>query len=590
MKSNPHASVGFHREEIVMFPKIKKRVAPASFGYQPRSPSGCLVRGRMATALIAMIFLAVVAAPSHAQIAYQSAGDGFWNHPSTWNPNGIPGALDTATIQGGHTVTLCFGQDTWASVMVAGLVINEGGVLAGGIIAQHVRGFPMVVFAGNLTNDGAILGSPAWHSSGGHIFLSGGQLINRGAITAGDGHAVAPPPLPGGIIIIDYADVQNFGDIDAGLRGGVVDVFGGTILNGDQENIGRIRGGFGGLEPGIGLHCGGWAQVIGDAVSIGPGSEIRGGGGDATPNSYGGIAMVMSGEVAHQGLIRGGDGCGPGPAWLFAADKDVRGAVIAGDWTCMPWTDVGVVIDPPEGEITDGAEVAADDVALAAGNLLTVGPLDTAAAISAVDDMIITIAPGGTLDMSNLTPGTYWLSAGDSVTIRSDNITLPPGGGLADIISASTITTEPGTRFEKLLQTPSMGFHLAAGQTYDLPVTVVNVGNMSETVQWHISGLAGWWYGGPINRSRTLAPMESMEESIRIAIPEDAEPGGTSTLSLSASTGTRSVNTESEIQVTVWGRRSVPTVAKRHALVLAALLSAAGMLLIYRRSRAKVRT
>jgi len=589
--SDPYLAAGFYMEGVVMLHRIKKRVASVSFEQQTRLRSKCLGYGGVATALIAMVFLVVVADPAYGQIAYQSAGDGWWNNPSTWNPNGIPGPLDTATIQGGHTVTLLFGGNP-ASVWVADLVINENGVLTGGIDATVARGFPIVVFADNLINDGAIVGTPGWHSSGGHIFLSGnGQLINRGGICAGDEHSPDSSPLGGGIVIIDYNEVRNFGDIDAGLRGGVVDVFGGTILNGDLTNVGRIRGADGGLVPGVGLYSGGWASVIGgESVTIGPESEIRAGDGDDTPNSYGGLAFVMSGNIqVHQGLIRGGDGCSPGPAILLGGDKDVRGVVRAGDWTCAPFSVVEAVIDPPEGEISGAAEVSADDVALAAGNLLTIGPLDAAGAISAVGHMIITIAPGGTLDMSNLTPGTYWLSAGDSVTIRSDNITLPPGGGLADIISAPTITTEVGNCFERLVQSPSMGFHLAAGQTYDLPVTVINAGNMSQTVQWHISGLGGWWYGGPIDRSQTLGPMESMKERIHIVIPGDAEPGSTAMLSLSASTGTRSANIQSEIQVTVWGNQSVSTVGERGVIALAMLLLAVGALLASRRIRARAK-
>ncbi len=38
--------------------------------------------------------------------SYSSAGNGNWNTPTTWTPNGVPGTSDTVTVASGHTITV----------------------------------------------------------------------------------------------------------------------------------------------------------------------------------------------------------------------------------------------------------------------------------------------------------------------------------------------------------------------------------------------------------------------------------------------------------------------------------------------------
>src|ERR1043166_3426872 len=64
------------------------------------------------------LFLAAVA-PLHAA-TYSSTQTGNWSSASTWGGAGVPGAGDSATVNGGHVVTL----DT--SVTVATLTLSGG--------------------------------------------------------------------------------------------------------------------------------------------------------------------------------------------------------------------------------------------------------------------------------------------------------------------------------------------------------------------------------------------------------------------------------------------------------------------------------
>src|ERR1043165_9583150 len=71
---------------------------------------------------VCLLFLVATAAPL-AAATFTSSQSGNWSSASTWGGAGVPGSGDTATVVGGHTVTL--------DVAVTVNTLTLGGTLTG---------------------------------------------------------------------------------------------------------------------------------------------------------------------------------------------------------------------------------------------------------------------------------------------------------------------------------------------------------------------------------------------------------------------------------------------------------------------------
>ena len=144
-----------------------------------------------------IILILIIAAAGFAQVKYTwNGGTGSWQTASNWNPNGVPGAADTAVVNSG-TVT------TDQAVTVAGIFQN-GGIINGtnniSITAKFIwvsgtqggTGTTTIASTGTgifttqngktlsrtLANDGLL----EVQSSGAVSFSTGAQVINNGTI------------------------------------------------------------------------------------------------------------------------------------------------------------------------------------------------------------------------------------------------------------------------------------------------------------------------------------------------------------------------------------------------------------------------
>src|SRR5712671_1994704 len=70
--------------------------------------------------LLLLIGAVALTCDSIAQTTYTATNNAGWNTASTWDPNGIPGAADTAIIPAGKTVTYGGTPATVGAIQIAG--------------------------------------------------------------------------------------------------------------------------------------------------------------------------------------------------------------------------------------------------------------------------------------------------------------------------------------------------------------------------------------------------------------------------------------------------------------------------------------
>src|SRR5258708_39872589 len=63
------------------------------------------MKGKIRLLLLLLIGAVALTCDSNAQTTYTATNSAGWNTASTWDPNGIPGAADTAIIPAGRDVT-----------------------------------------------------------------------------------------------------------------------------------------------------------------------------------------------------------------------------------------------------------------------------------------------------------------------------------------------------------------------------------------------------------------------------------------------------------------------------------------------------
>jgi len=464
-------------------------------------------------------------------VDYNSVSDGAWADENTWMPVGVPNDVvqDTATVH--HTVSVGMGDTE-----VRRITIMPGAVLRD---AETLRGMLTEITCVELTNDGVIMKGPGdqW---GGVLHITASTLTNNGAIVGGGGTEA------GGWLRIEGGDIDNNGDITGGdgfKMGGLVDLNG----SGTMTNTGRIAGGSAHQSMG-GRASVNFTTVINDAGGVIEGGRnypiyaemgFQGG--------YGGDVFVMGGTIEHRAgaLITGGESHIGGLAFVLGENKTIEGVVTHGTNHLNPWESIAgpqVIIDPVQGDITGDANIVGENIAIAGGNWLSIGDLNDANAIRADHDIIITVAPGGTLDMSKNPGGTTVINAANDVTIYADNILLDDGNGvlLEDIVSAGgSINTYGGRRFTNIQGDPNYviyTYKAYEGQseflTVQLPIR--NCGNMSETIDYQVQteGKTGWASPSSTSGYVTLDPMDSNSIGINVNIPSYALPAENVTITM----------------------------------------------------------
>jgi hypothetical protein len=522
--------------------------------------------------IFALAILAVIACPRAISEPVLSVTDGPWWEADTWSTPYVPG--ETSEVQIRHHVWM-----NQESVSIAGLLVTADGQLETDILPERA-GRLSIHSLGPVINNGTIRAHPgscppnAETTCDGHICLfsyPGGIIENNGDIIAGSGNEqggkILLTVLPLGGVILNRGLIQGG---DGTEMGGGVYIFSNFIWNGDHEGAtGCVFAGNGIGDSGQG----GIASLVSANSSSGQGqivnhsgSEVRGG--DSARFIPGGEVEVLAYPEGESGsgyapatnepgaIIKGGSGCPGGAAVFWGDPTDNQGTVEAGDerTDCEPDPEpeppAEVVVDPPTGTISGDALVSGGIVHLVAGELLTIGNLNTPQAIQAEVALHIMMAPGGVLDLQNNTAGTDWFMAGESIDIYADSIQLDPNVALEDIMSPAP-TVHAGSRYIDLDTGPEGIVYLAPGQTLTLPIFVAVRGNSLETIDYTITDTKGWI--APSSGTITLPGGGSEAWDVSITAPILCECGGSAnviTIDAQCQTaGNPSVQSASEIHL-----------------------------------------
>ena len=536
-------------------------------------------RTNLNTPLILLIVLTICSVT--AAIDYNSVSSGVWYEEATWNPSGVPGPNDNVVIEPNHIVGAREAGSVYAGSGFTTIGANSITISENAALTTHFpengwmtssprpdmsggsfRGWPLVISCRFLTNNGEIRGERGGPQRGGDIYIwpidiltfgntiIEGAFINNGTIIGGSGSEV------GGCVFIGRngdplwnnwhnqrnAAIQtmtNNGLIKGGDTGheygGLVQVEGVDALNTGQIVGGDAHGTAGGTVrfwgqdnmTNEGLVKGGNNYPVPSDYVTAYGGDVRVGSEGNTTNAAG--ASIIS-----------GDGPCAGAVLVFGVNKDLRGTIRPGRRYDSS-TPLTVIIDPIQGQITADANISAEDITIAAENWLTIGNLNDANAIRADYNIIIYVAPGGTLDMRNNPAGTTVINAANDVTIWAPNLLLDDNVTLPDIISAGGSITHnsSGKRFTSIHGDSNQTIYTykalseeSEGITIRLPIS--NLGNMSETIDYQVQtqGKTGWASPSSTSGYVTLDPMDSNSVEIDVNVPGNALPAESVTITM----------------------------------------------------------
>src|SRR5258708_39712481 len=99
------------------------------------------MKGKIRLLLLLLIGAVALTCDSNAQTTYTATNNAGWNTASTWDPNGIPGAADTATIPAGKTVTYGGTPPTLGAIPISGTFSPSQAATVGNVWVDSTSNF-----------------------------------------------------------------------------------------------------------------------------------------------------------------------------------------------------------------------------------------------------------------------------------------------------------------------------------------------------------------------------------------------------------------------------------------------------------------
>src|ERR1017187_5649851 len=179
----------------------------------------------IAATAVALLFVASFSVRA-ATVNWTNATSGGWNVPTNWNPNGVPGASDTAIITNAG-VTVSLNTATTIGAIILGtngpgtvtLSLNNQTLALNGPLTVNPNGSFTVDSGALVGNANAVLhGTIGWSAAtlGGILTLASGGTLN---ITAANNH-----DMPNCTVTNNGTVVWINGPIRAGGGGGTLNV------------------------------------------------------------------------------------------------------------------------------------------------------------------------------------------------------------------------------------------------------------------------------------------------------------------------------------------------------------------------------
>jgi hypothetical protein len=422
------------------------------------------------------------------KIAKKLDPPGKWNDDNTWDPTGVPGDDDKVRIPEGVAVVVPY-SDTIQVNQVDSLC-NEGLLMSPTELPPDNQQYWLAINANNLHNKGTIVSNDGFNGGNGvGIYLgTPNEFNNDKIIQSGNG---SYPAGNGGPIRFDpnnftntqngYIQLGNGANCDHGVYPS-----GRTPSPSDCTNNGKAGNGGELTIKGVGdvtIHGNIIAGNGGDARHT-DGAELQG---KASPLIIGNPA-----EIDEDAVVDGKDG-----QWFW---------------------------DPIVLKIGDNVQIHSGDIYFVSdeNGQIKVGNL-SAGAITAERTLTWAIGSGGVIDFSQVSDKAF--KAGEEVIIHADNITLPAGKTLEQLVDAPKLTVGPAkllaradwlTHNETILGKPE--------ETILLPLILDNLGPATDTYNLTMTSVQNW-SGCKLPETVTVNSQRRVELECKVVLPPtyDAE-------------------------------------------------------------------
>ncbi|GEM_PF-4115226 len=369
-----------------------------------------------------------------------------WNDPTSWDPNGDLTAQDSLFVPAGVSCVIPPNAN-----QRVGVLCNEGTLQSpSGPPPADGQQYWLAINARNFHNRGTIVSSDGALGRGPGVGIAltvTGKFQNEGVVRSGNGGYSGGDYRSlfggnGGPVRIDTADLSNSGTIQTGNGGVGLYAF----------LMGSINGGNGGQLTITGT---------GECESTSQGRLQTGNGGTTQHGAggFGGSAVINCTGLSTRSVIFGSNALTIDPIHI-KLDIDTRlnseNITIFGD----------------------------DDGKIEVGNLAE-------GAVTAEKTLTWAVGKGGIIDFSQVSNKAF--KAGEEMIVYTDNLILPPGKTLAQLVDAPKVTLQPA----KLLMYASWFSSEETmigepAETLLLPLTLDNLGPAKDTYTLTVSNPQDW--------------------------------------------------------------------------------------------------
>ena len=398
---------------------------------------------------------------------------GRWDDADTWESVGIPEAMDSVHIPADVAVVVPY--STAITVDKIESLCNEGLLMSPTELPPDNQQYWLAVRPNSLHNKGTIVSNNGV-SGGPGVGISLGtpnEFDNDGSIQSGNGGDAGD----GGAIRVDPNNFTNNGLIQLG-SGGYCDA-----------------------------HMG-WCPRAGNG---------------------GNLNINATGEVTVKGMIQGGNGGNAGGVHGSVKAGTASQITINGD----PKVVTGAVImgqngvyheDPIQLKLESEANIHSGEIYFVSdeNGKIEVGPLSEGA-ITAERTLTWAIGKGGVIDFSQVSDKAF--RAGQEVIIHADNILLPAGKTLDQLVDAPKLTVGPAKLLARASWLSNNETILGQpGESILLPLTLNNLGPATDTYHLTLTTEQNWSLC-KLPQTVTVNSQRRVELECQVVLPQtyDAE-------------------------------------------------------------------
>jgi hypothetical protein len=469
-------------------------------------------------------------------VTIESAAQGSWDSPETWQLDRIPTETDVVLIKSGHQVTglpfakvkaLCIengatlkspdNQGSALEIQAIDTIENQGTIVGQnggnesgeacdqaesiGTATCAYPGASVILKVGSQVKTYGKSGDQWWYA-----YSSGGPIMNTGEIRAGHGGQAHQYAAPGGDAIVLGRHTVNKGLIQAGNGGNLLGTGSGQAGQGGVTQIWGKLGGSGSL-----YNQNGAKALAGQGGNCQPGAtaaQTGGKGGNlwlvSLPNVYLNGGIQKAGSGGSHCLASGGTNGLDGWVRIEPSVIDLSGS---------------------------GTQVKGGNILIYGGDDWTLNLSDLApGAIEATGDITLAVGDGGVIDLTGNTASIF--KSTGQVNLFANSLMLDDKQSLFDLIETDKpIIVGPSKRLRDM---SLAGTGKASGEpeeTVSVNLTLSNNGPDTDTYTLAVTDSANWTLG-QLPASVEVEGLSALDLALNVTLPTTR--GASNVMSVSA--------------------------------------------------------